>query len=146
MTAVAARLLALWFGIINLIVIGASRVGYKIKPETIAVTLAAPYDGPDGVQVTGLRSVKWKTLSEIALLSEKSDAEKAAGYLPKIEKWLLGWLKGWNIEQDDGQPLPFAEMGELPSDLVIAMFNAMSTALAGNTQNPPAPAPPSTST
>ena len=127
-------------------------MSYKIKAETTAVALDAPYDGPDGVILTGLKSVKWKVLSEIALLSEKSDEEKAAGYLPKIEGWLRGWLKGWNITYGDdtpdlaGQPLPLSEMGELPSDLVIAMFNAMSKALGGANKLPPEPKETSIST
>lgn len=127
-------------------------MSYKIKSETVTVALDAPYDGPDGVVLTGLRSVKWKVLSEIAQLSEKSDEEKAAGYLPKIEGWLKGWLKGWNITYGDdtpelaGQPLPLTEMGELPSDLVIAMFNAMSRALGGANKLPPAQSQPSSNT
>jgi len=86
-----------------------------------------------GVEITGLKSVPWKVTRELAKAAAEEDSAENIG---RAEFLLREWLRGWNLETEDGGAIPIGEFGDLPMDLIMAMVGAVSMSMQGENELP----------
>ena len=87
------------------------------------------------VEITGLKSVPWKVTRELAKAASEEDSAENIG---RAEFLLKEWLRGWNLEDEEGTPIPIGEFDNLPMDLIMAMVSAVSMSMQGENELPKA--------
>ena len=99
----------------------AKRKGYRKEPTEYILNFEAPEF--NGLEIRA-RSVSLRELFELQELQEKSatDVTSAREVIMKM----ASVITGWNIEDDDGNPIPatYDALAEYEMAFVMAIFNA----------------------
>lgn len=110
-------------------------MGYK--PPTTGQKLTFEGSGYEGLEVT-VDSVPLGTLLDISEKFQMIDAEDIAGQREVITLF-AGLIESWNVEDDDGNPVPPGLEGLLRYDMPFTM--AIIGAWVGSTTAAPPPLP-----
>lgn len=107
-------------------------MGFKVKKKLYLVKFAADTDLA-GFEIT-MASVPTATLLELEDMT--GDAEKTKkdnGSFRRICEIFAGALIGWNLEDDQDQPVPanFDGIGTLDPDVVMAIIMRWTEAISG---------------
>lgn len=104
-------------------------MGYKRKQKTYRLVFQDP--GLEGLEVR-VRSVPVDQLMLVGDLLEKSEANDPAA-LSGLLDILAASLVGWNLENEDGTPVPATReaLGAEDVDLVLQIIDGWNQAIAG---------------
>jgi hypothetical protein len=107
-------------------------MGFKPKRKLYKLTWAADTDY-DGMEVT-MTSIPTGTILELEELTTRSDAAKAdSGTFRRLLEVLGSAMLSWNVETDDGEPIPAGQEGlkTQDADLIMAIIAAWTSAMSG---------------